>query len=44
MKCVSKHQNIKMFGLKLNKYGWVISTHLKLLVAVARHNLKLAEI
>ena len=29
-----------MFGLKLNKIIWLIFTHLKLWVAVARHNFK----
>ena len=34
-----KHQDLQMFTLKLNNYR-VIFTHLKLWVAVARHNFK----
>ena len=37
MKWVNKHQDLQMFGLKLNKYGSF--HHLKLCIAVARHNI-----
>ena len=37
MKWVFKHQDLQMFGLKLNKYEYFSNT-LKLWDAVARHN------
>ena len=38
-----KYQDLKMFRLKLNTI-WTIFTHLKLWVAVARHNFKYVKI
>ena len=38
MKCVFRHHDLHMFGLKLNEINIIIFTHLKLWVAVARHN------
>ena len=38
MKWVFKHHDLQEFDLKLNKILLVIFTHLKLWVAVARHN------
>ena len=43
MKCVSKHQDLKMIGLKFEQI-WVIFTHLKMWVAVANHNFKWVKI
>ena len=42
-KCVFKHEDLQMFGLKLNNYR-VIFTNLKLWVAVARHKFIWVEI
>ena len=39
-----KQQDYLMFGLKLNKLLGVISIHLKLLGAVARHKFKWVKI
>ena len=33
-----------MFGLKLNKQLWVIINHLRLWIAMAKHNLKWLKI
>ena len=39
-----KHQYLQMFYLKLIKKIWVVLTHLKLWVTVARHNLQWVKI